>query len=113
MIEVDNPGILPTSGNLYIGYGYSYEAGPFKYTKDGSGQINGSFAINKTIPAGAEVNFALSQNVSTPTSQVDPATAALKLRDTLIDMIDAGSKYNINIYYPVATGIVNKPYVYS
>jgi hypothetical protein len=109
--EVDDPGILPTSGNLYIGYGYSYEAGPFEYTRRNG--VFGSFKIDKTIPAGAEVNFALSQNADIPTSQVDPATAALKLRDTLIDMIDAGSKYNINIYYPVATGIVNKPYVYS
>lgn len=115
IVLVDDPGVFPNEGKIYIGYGFaSYQAGPLGYKKNLLGQIQleTPFTVSNNIPIGAEVNFAVQSTPSLAASQVDPSEAVQKLQKTLVDMIDAGTKHQINIYYPT-TSVYNVEYVYS
>jgi hypothetical protein len=95
------------TGFLFIGYGYDFQVGPVEYTAvETKLMFKNPLVVTNPIPVDVEVNVAqlvsASNNVS---AQVDPSVAAGLLKQTLVDMIDVGIKYRINIYYPKVNGL--------
>jgi hypothetical protein len=110
-IEVVDGSQFKKGGWVIVGYGYGFQLGPIQYTRlDGSDTLTVTgMVVTRHVPAGVEVNEAASvvgeSGYQNNSAQVDPAIAVGLLKKTLIDMIDVGTKYRINIYYPETTGL--------